>query len=192
MRMTSVEKTTEITKLQLAYAMNVCMKHAPVEDITVRHICQEAHLSRQTFYRCFQDKYDLINWYFDRILNESFARMGQGRTIRESLIKKFNYIQEEAMFFRAAFAYDKQNNLQKHDFDMIFAMYQSIIQSKTKQPVPRDILNILDMYCYASVYKTVQWLMQEMPVSPEELADTMLSAMPLPLVKLFQQLEILR
>ena len=29
------------------------------------------------FYRNFQDKYDLINWYFDKILLESFEHMGK-------------------------------------------------------------------------------------------------------------------
>nr|WP_278998082.1 hypothetical protein [[Ruminococcus] lactaris] len=40
-------------------------------------------MTRQTFYRNFQDKYDLINWYFDKILIESFAHMGEGKTVYE-------------------------------------------------------------------------------------------------------------
>ena len=31
---------------------------------------EELGVTRQTFYRNFQDKYDLINWYFDKILIE--------------------------------------------------------------------------------------------------------------------------
>ncbi len=54
------------------------------------------------FYRNFQDKYDLINWYFDKILIESFEHMGEGQTVYESLVNKFQYIQKETLFFRAA------------------------------------------------------------------------------------------
>ena len=37
------------------------------EDAFVKEIVAESGTTRQTFYRNFQDKYDLINWYFDRI-----------------------------------------------------------------------------------------------------------------------------
>ena len=51
-------------KYRLADAMKNCMKKMPVEKITVKEIVTECGTTRQTFYRNFQDKYDLINWYF--------------------------------------------------------------------------------------------------------------------------------
>ena len=51
-------------KYRLAEAMKNCMKKMPVEKITVKEIVAECGTTRQTFYRNFQDKYDLINWYF--------------------------------------------------------------------------------------------------------------------------------
>lgn len=38
---------------ELVNAMKVLMKHHIVENITVSQICQQADLSRQTFYRFF-------------------------------------------------------------------------------------------------------------------------------------------
>lgn len=46
----------------------------------------------------FLDKYDLINWYFDKLLARSFEHMGRGTTVLDSLEKKFTYIQEEKAF----------------------------------------------------------------------------------------------
>ncbi|MGN1143201.1 MAG: TetR family transcriptional regulator, partial [Anaerovoracaceae bacterium] len=40
------------------------MKTTSVDDITIRQIVENCGLTRQTFYRNFLDKYDLINWYF--------------------------------------------------------------------------------------------------------------------------------
>ena len=87
----------------LAYISDTRAPTAPVEKITVKEIVETCGLTRQTFYRNFQDKYDLINWYFDKILLESFEHMGEGRTVYESLVNKFEYIQMEQLFFRAAF-----------------------------------------------------------------------------------------
>ena len=61
------------------------MKKAPVEKITVKEITEECGVTRQTFYRNFKDKYDLINWYFDKILLESFEHMGEGKCLYRPL-----------------------------------------------------------------------------------------------------------
>ena len=85
----------EKTKYRFARAMKECMKSTSVENITVKQITEECGLTRQTFYRNFMDKYDLINWYFDKLLVKSFEHMGQGKTVYDALVKKFTYIQEE-------------------------------------------------------------------------------------------------
>ncbi len=181
----------DITKLKLAYAMRECMEKASVEDITVRAICQQGNFSRQTFYRCFTDKYELINWYFDRILNESFKEMGKGTTIRESLILKFRFIKQEQLFFQAGFKSDEQNNLTDHDFEMIFEFYKNLIYEKSGTYPKQDIQDILEMYCHSSVYMTVKWILYENDKTPEALADLMVKAMPYDLSQLFKKLEIL-
>ena len=53
--------------------------------ITVRQITENSGLTRQTFYRNFMDKFDLINWYFDKLLIKSFEYMGQGKTVQEAM-----------------------------------------------------------------------------------------------------------
>ena len=82
------------TKYLLAEALKICMKKAPLEKITVKDITDTCGISRQTYYRHFQDKQDLVNWYFEKILNESFEHMGTGKTIYEALINKLTFIQK--------------------------------------------------------------------------------------------------
>ena len=66
----------EKSKYRLARAMKECMKSASVENTTVRQITEQCGLTRQTFYRNFLDKYDLINWYFDKLLAKSSMPKG--------------------------------------------------------------------------------------------------------------------
>ena len=58
--MAEISKSGEKVKYRLAEAMKECMKKAPVEKITVKEITEECGVTRQTFYRNFLDKYDLI------------------------------------------------------------------------------------------------------------------------------------
>ena len=110
---------SESTKYRLAEAMKTCMKTTSVDDITIRQIVEVCGVTRQTFYRNFLDKYDLINWYFDKLLLKSFEHMGEGTTVYDGLVKKFEYLKEEHLFFAAAFRSDDQNSLKEHDFELI-------------------------------------------------------------------------
>lgn len=181
----------EKTKYRLARAMKECMETTPVEDITVKQITEKCGLTRQTFYRSFLDKYDLINWYFDKLLLKSFEHMGRGRTVYDALVKKFTYIQEERTFFRAAFRYDEQNSLRQHDFELILAFYEDLIREKTGKALEEGIHYLLEMYCQSSIYMTVKWVTGGVTFTPEGLAATLVDGMPEKLAELFVSLEIL-
>lgn len=181
----------EKTKYRLARAMKECMKTTPVENITVKQITEKCELTRQTFYRNFLDKYDLVNWYFDKLLVKSFEHMGQGKTVYDALVKKFTYIQEEQTFFAAAFRYDEQNSLRQHDFELILEFYENLICEKTGKVPDENIHYLLEMYCQSSIYMTVKWVTGGVTFTPEELASTLVDGMPGKLTDLFERLEIL-
>ena len=182
---------SDSAKHKLAEAVKECMRTTAAENVTVKQIVETCGVSRQTFYRNFIDKYDLINWYFDRLLEESFNQMGSGETLREGLIKKFRYIKEECVFFQAAFKVDEQNNLKEHDFYMIFEFYCRLIRKKTGNIPDKKIRKLLEMYCQSSIYMTVQWVLKGMKESEEELADLMIAAMPGLLEKEFKTIRII-
>ena len=73
-------KKGEKTKYRLARSMKECLESTSVDNITVKQITENCGLTRQTFYRNFLDKFDLINWYFDKLLVKSFEHMGKGKT----------------------------------------------------------------------------------------------------------------
>ena len=184
-------KRGEKTKYRLARSMKECKKSTSVENITVKQITENCGLTRQTFYRNFLDKYDLINWYFDKLLVKSFEHMGQGKTVYDALVKKFTYIQEEQTFFSASFRYDDQNSLRQHDFELILAFYENLICEKTGKVPEENIHYMLEMYCQSSIYMTVKWVTGEVTCTPEELASMLVDGMPGKLTELFTELEIL-
>ena len=180
------DRRQEKMKYRLAAAMKKCMERMPVEKVTVKEIVEECGTTRQTFYRNFLDKYDLINWYFDKILSESFKHMGTGETVYESLVRKFRFIEHERLFFDAAFRYDDQNSLRDHDYRKIHAFYTNMIESRTKEPLGSELNFILEMYCRGSVYMTTRWVSGEIEYTPEEMAKRLVEAMPAVLAEVFR------
>ena len=189
--MTVVAGKQEQMKYRLAEAMKKCMKDSSVEKITVREIVETCGTTRQTFYRNFQDKYDLINWYFDKILLESFEHMGERKTVYEGLVKKFEFISEEKLFFRAAFKSDEQNCLKEHDFQLIMEFYTNKIEEKSGKKLSEELRFLLEMYCQGSIYMTVQWVLGRKKATPQELAKMLTEAMPSELAVVFQQLKLI-
>ena len=181
----------EKTKYRLAKAMKECLQTSLVDNITVKQLTEKCGVTRQTFYRNFLDKFDLINWYFDKLLAKSFEHMGQGKTVYDALVKKFTYIQEEQKFFAAAFKYDSQNSLRQHDFELILDFYESLISEKTGKPPTQEVHYLLEMYCQSSIYMTVKWVLGDVKCTPKGLAQILVEGMPGKLATLFTELKIL-
>ena len=174
-------------KYRLANAMKKCMYSSPVEKITVKEISDACGVTRQTFYRNFKDKYDLINWYFDKILVESFRQMGEGHTVYESLVNKFEYIQMEQLFFKAAFKNDDQNNLREHDFELIRQFYIDQIENKSHRKISDKLLFQLEMYCQGSVFMVLGYK----NFTPHELARLLSDSMPAELAETFRKVNLI-
>ena len=169
----------EKTKYKLAASMKECMKQMPVDKITVKNIVEGCGVARQTFYRNFLDKYDLINWYFDKLVLQSFEQIGMGHTVGESLTQKFEFIVDEKVFFTEAFRSDDRNSLKEHDFELI------------SRPLGEDLQFLLEMYCRGSVYMTVKWVLTGMKDSPAKMSKKLVEAMPPRLAAVFDELKLL-
>ena len=113
-------------------------------------------MARQTFYRNFLDKYDLINWYFDKLVLACFQQIGVSHTVEESLTQKLVFLREEKVFSMGAFRSHDHNSLKEHDFELILGFYQELLAKRGSRPLEEDIRFLLEMYCQGSVYMTVK------------------------------------
>ena len=181
----------EKTRYRLAASMKECMKTEPVDKITVKQIVEGCGVARQTFYRNFLDKYDLINWYFDKLVLQSFEQIGMGNTVGESLTQKFEFILNEKAFFTEAFRSDDYNSVKEHDFELILQFYKDLIARKTSRPLEEEMEFLLEMYCRGSVYMTEKWVLGGMKDTPRRMSDKLVEAMPPKLEKVFSELELL-
>lgn len=179
------------TRYRLAAAMKECMKTAPVDKITVKHIAEGCGVTRQTFYRNFLDKYDLLNWYFDKLVLQYFEQIGIGHTVGESLTRKFEFIVNDKVFFTEAFRCDDHNSLKEHDFELILQFYTDLLTKRDSRALNQEVQFLLEMYCQGSVYMTVKWVLGGMKDSPQAMAARLVDAMPPRLAAVFERLGLL-
>ena len=168
----------EETLFLFARAIKSLIKKQPLDKITVTDIVSTAGKTRQTFYRHFQDKYDLVNWYFEKLVLKSFEEMNQGGSLQEALNLKFAFIEQEHAFFKEAFKSNDYNNLIHYDFCCIYDYYKKFIYKKTGKDLSKDIDFLLNMYCRGSVDMTVEWVLNDIPIKKEEIVSYLIEAIP--------------
>lgn len=64
------------TKHLLAESLQELMVTTPLEKISVNDIVDHAGVGRNTFYYHFEDKYDLVNWYFQSGITQFLVERG--------------------------------------------------------------------------------------------------------------------
>lgn len=112
------------TRYVFAECIKQLMNHQSLDKITVTDIVEMSGKTRQTFYRYFRDKYDLVNWYFEVLADKSFLQIGNSETLREGLIKKFQFIYNDRVFFKEAFKSKDYNNVENYDYNCILTFYR--------------------------------------------------------------------
>ena len=164
------------TKIVLAESIKEIMVNIPLDKITVTEIVENCNTSRQTFYRNFKDKYELVTWYFDEIVQKTINQMGVSLTLHEGLIKKFEYMVNDKYFFISALTSSDYNNLMDYDYKCIHEFYRNI--ALASGPLDDEIEFLLKFYCHGSMDMTAEWVRNGMDLSPEEMADRLEMAMP--------------
>lgn len=61
----------------VAVATNELAKHEEFDRISVDAICEQAHVSRSSFYRLFQDKYAILEWCQNFPFERGIQEMGR-------------------------------------------------------------------------------------------------------------------
>ncbi len=150
--------------------------------LTVRDITKRAMVNRSTFYRHYQDKYDLLEQYMDE-LYELIAtseekvlaaeRPGQpSATFSVGLLNLLKHIQQFGEFYRVMLGPEGDPRFVQRFRQNTEKRFHAMLSQAAIQPEPNAPPFDLRIRCiaYAGVGATLWWLEQEQPCSPEQLA----------------------
>jgi AcrR family transcriptional regulator len=81
----------------------------PLSAITVNDICEEAKIHRSTFYRYYEDKFDLFHQVIDFIGNDLYDRAIVRKSNRTFFVELIKYVSDHRSLFLNV-AINNQNN----------------------------------------------------------------------------------
>ena len=79
-------------------ALLTLMKKYPYKDITIIQVCQEAQIVRQTYYRNFNSKDDILKYYLDNMVRQYFTDYYTAEDVQAQLQTFFSYMLQHREF----------------------------------------------------------------------------------------------
>jgi AcrR family transcriptional regulator len=150
------------------------LKEKTFLEITINHICEKAMIHRSTFYRYYDDKYELFSDTINSIAITLFEQTNQGLDIEHTLFEEvIEYIDaNRSLFFNVT---SKNSNLELYDKLIQFGAnilyensmeYNDSLSIKIRNSAYPKVL--CDFYCSGFFEIIKKWVGNEYPYSKEE------------------------
>ena len=164
-----------ISKRLLKDGVMRILKKKHISDISVSELCEEAQINRTTFYRHYQTAHDVLMEIELDFMNEFYevpAPTKNINDIRNHAVRMCDFLYEN----RETAKLFIQNNTD-NDFRLLFQNFaDDFVASRAVyykgKTVNENTLRLMTTFFAYGIYSMVrQWLIEEIPMSPTEVAD---------------------
>ena len=100
-----------------------------IDKISVKDIVNIAGVSRSSFYRYCYDKYELLNKYYNCVLNRTLYRFNQDLSWNEALESIYSEIKYNLPFYQNALESNQMNCLKNHILNISNNFHFSILKN---------------------------------------------------------------
>lgn len=171
----------------LAAGLEEILETKSFNKITVTDITTHCGVSRMSFYRHYRDKYECMNWVYQKQVNEIVAENNEITSWKNLnfQISKFMYSKKD--FFANVSRYKEQNSLMECIYKCGVEYAETRIKIEINQEaLPINISYAIDMYICGCVKIIERWLNNGCEDGPELLTEVLNSGIPVILAQYFK------
>ncbi|MBQ7215199.1 MAG: TetR/AcrR family transcriptional regulator C-terminal domain-containing protein [Synergistaceae bacterium] len=152
-----------------------------VDKITVKDIAANCGITKTTFYNHFCDKYDLMMWiYMEPVKNIVFRIHDEGYSLRRAISDNLHYLADNRNYLINAL----KNTLGHDSFinrasEINFTLLRDFIKSSHGiYTLSVRTETMIKLYACGTVCLECGWLINNMPIPIETLADILEAGLP--------------
>lgn len=172
------------TQRHIANVTVALLRQMSIEDISVKKIIEASHTSRTTFYRYFQDKYEVITWIYisevDRIVAETDC-------FSQLTLRIFQFMYDNREFFIRSFNYEQQNSLvaymAERSLEDCIRVVKDALHTET---LPRKTEGAVEFFVAGCIRTWQSWVHRGIKDPPELVLDIIMENMPASLTPYFK------
>lgn len=170
-------KNNEKTMLEIFMRL---LEEKDISKITVKEICNEAHVNRSTFYNHFMDIYDML----DKAMQLHAIEIGKlfqygkpSKNSKENLKIIFEYMQRNQTFYKAAFQSLALHQL-SNAFELLFKFHEIENYENLTEKEKIEIDYQINFYGNG-IFSTVSyWINHDCNLSVDEIVDMVIDFYP--------------
>ena len=136
-----MEEKKELTKDLLTASFKELVLRVPFEKITIKMITDGAGVIRPTFYKHFQDKYEVLEWIFQKEIADKIQVLIDNDMEEDIFRLLCSCLEKDRAFYKKAYEITGQNSFEELMSDYLYQMFLTL-QNKypLKTPSPLDVL----------------------------------------------------
>ena len=171
-----MDKKKDLTKELLADCFRDLMLSSTFDKITIKMITDRAGLIRPTFYKHFQDKYEVLEWIFRTDVEDSVNLLIDNRMEADAVTMFCRCLDKDRKFYKKAYLMEPGPN----SFENILTryVYSCFIKAADNRGIGFDRLHpsltkeaVATHYTYGLVYRIRDWITNDSAVSAQEMAE---------------------
>lgn len=157
-----------------------------IDKITITEITDNCGMSQPTFYNHFKDKYDLIVWIHIHRVNEVMSKIDtESYEWKDTLLDGAKYYAENRQYMINALEHTSGQDsfveyVRKCNTELLTIEVRKKLMT---EHIPDEILGMIKVYVFGTVQFMLEWLLEDSPLSPEQVADIWEKSLPEPLRK---------
>jgi len=154
-------------KTIFSHALEILLADKELEDISTSEIIKISGLSRGSFYKYFQDKYDLANWQLEYLL-DSFATQFYGPEEQEKSLKiTFEHIYENRTIYKKLFKYSGQNSITEFYMNDAISLARRVKNASGRQFTKQDEY-IVRYHASGILHLLNEWISEPNPMPVDD------------------------
>ena len=165
-----------------------CVSQQFVEKVTLRDILARAEVSKQTFYRYYTDKYDLMNAIYAELTQEGIicpSNIKNSADWHAMYLKQFGIFREHLDFIKHLYRSKETGCTTDYEVEQTIRFDKAYLKQRGVDITDSRILFAIEAKDVGGTYMMRNWILGGMQVSDEEMVTRFQLIMPQILVPYF-------
>lgn len=173
-----VEGRLNAEQLRVAIIVDDMVEKRSIDDLTVAEICDAANLSRTQFYRLFDSKYEIANWFLYKVVEPGKTQIGRTLTWEQGVEVTMQGCFLLKNLMRSSFLADGYQSMRETAKRTHKREFFTTIADYKKRELTDSIRFQIDFYFHAEDHMNKIWFLNEEREPAHEYAHRLAACVP--------------